>query len=141
MTAQCKGRLEGRARLFGRVLVLHLLLLGDGRQAVNCGCRLTGLAGDRRQEGANALPEIRRTVGGPRRLVDKGAATELVERQGRVNSARMVEIAVDETVEQMADVEPAGSAGRVCVTYDVDRAAVAQQMIEFRPIGQFVDPR
>ena len=56
------------------------------------------LARDRRQEGANALPEIRRTIGGPRRLVDKGAATELVERQGRVNSARMVKIAVDKTV-------------------------------------------
>ena len=77
----------------------------------------------------------------PRCLVDKGAAAELVERQRRVNSARMVEIAVDETVEQMADVEPSSSAGRVCVTYDVDRAAVAQQMIEFRLIGELIDPR
>ena len=87
------------------------------------------------------MPEIRRTIGGSCCLVNKRTAAEIVERQRRVNSAGMVEIAIDETIEQVADVEPSSSAGRVRVTYDVDRAAVAQQMIRFRLIGQLVDPR
>jgi hypothetical protein len=41
----------------------------------------------------------------------------------------------------MSDIEPADPASGVCVAHDVDRAAVAQQMIEFRQISEFVDPR
>jgi len=33
----------------------------------------------------------------------------------------MVEVAVDQPVEQMANVELAGSTGGICITYDVDR--------------------
>src|SRR6476660_4852098 len=51
----------------------------------------------------------------------------------------MIKVAVDQPVEQMANVELAGSTGGICITYDVDRAAVGQQMIELRPIGEFVD--
>ena len=40
----------------------------------------------------------------------------------------------------MADVEPADPASSVRVTHDVDRAAIGQQVIEFRLIGKFVDP-
>ena len=40
----------------------------------------------------------------------------------------------------MADVEMAHAAGGVRVTHDVDGAAVGQQVIELRPIGEFVDP-
>ena len=36
---------------------------------------------------------------------------------------------------------PADPAGGVRVTHDVDRAAVGQQVIELRLIGEFVDPR
>src|SRR5688572_8555849 len=40
----------------------------------------------------------------------------------------------------MADVEPALPTGSVRVTYDVDRAAIAQQVVELWVIGEFVDP-
>src|SRR5215510_8370244 len=33
----------------------------------------------------------------------------------------------------------ASTTGGIRVTYDVDRAAIGQQMIEFGPIGQFID--
>ena len=41
----------------------------------------------------------------------------------------------------MADVEPALAACGIQVANDVDRAAVAQEMIPFRPLGKLVDPR
>src|SRR5215467_10408 len=41
----------------------------------------------------------------------------------------------------MADVEPPPSPGSVSVTNDIDGAAVGQQIVELRPIGEFVDPR
>src|SRR6516164_10656838 len=41
----------------------------------------------------------------------------------------------------MADVEPPPSSGSVRVTNDIDGAAVGQQIVELRPIGEFVDPR
>src|SRR5215468_2690891 len=53
----------------------------------------------------------------------------------------MIQVAVDQAVEEMADVEPALSAGGVRVAYDVNRAAVGQQVVELGTIGQFVDPR
>jgi hypothetical protein len=40
----------------------------------------------------------------------------------------------------MTNVEAARAAGGICVTYDVDRTAVAQQVVELWPIGEFVDP-
>ncbi len=92
-------------------------------------------------DAANALP------GNPaapsarlRRLVDQRAPPQLVERQRRVDPARVIEIAVEQTVEEMANVEPAGPAGGIRVAHDVDRAAVGQQVIELRLIGQLVDP-
>src|SRR6516165_5866501 len=41
----------------------------------------------------------------------------------------------------MADVEPPLSSGGVRVANGIDGAAVGQQIVELRPIGEFVDPR
>ena len=84
--------------------------------------------------------EIGRAVGRLRRLVDERAPPQFVERQRRVDPARVVEVAVDQAVEEMADVEPALPAGGVGIADDVDRAAVAQQMIPLRAVGELVDP-
>ena len=66
---------------------------------------------------------------------------QFVERQRRVHPPRVVEVAVDQPVEEMADVESALPSGGVRVTNDIDCAAVGQQIIELRPIGEFVDAR
>lgn len=52
------------------------------------------------------------------------------ERQGGVDTARVIEVAIDQTVERMAQLEPAAPAGSVRITH-VDGAAVGKQMIEF----------
>ena len=52
----------------------------------------------------------------------------------------MTQVAVDQTVEEMANIESALSAGGVRVAYDVDRAAVGQQIVELGVIGELVDP-
>jgi len=44
----------------------------------------------------------------------------------------VVEVTVDEAIEEMAYVEPALPACGIQVANDVDRAAVAQEMIPFR---------
>jgi len=41
----------------------------------------------------------------------------------------------------MPDVKPTDSAGSVRIPHDVDRAAIGQQVIVLRAIGEFVDPR
>src|SRR5262249_443997 len=97
--------------------------------------------GDRRQRCTNALGKIRRIIGRLRSLVDQGSPPQFVEWQRRVHPAGVVELTVDQAVEEMPDIESADPASGVCVAHDVDRAAVAQQMIEFRSIGEFVDPR
>ena len=51
-----------------------------------------------------------------------------------------IEIAIDETVEEMADIKSADPAGGVCITHDVDRAAVAQQMVKLCLISELIDP-
>ena len=53
----------------------------------------------------------------------------------------MVEVTINETIQEMADVESTLPARGVRVAHDVDRAAVGQQVIKFRPIGELVDPR
>ena len=53
----------------------------------------------------------------------------------------MVEVAVDKPVEEMPDVEPSLPPHGVRVTINVDGAAVGQQIIELRPIGEFIDSR
>src|ERR1700730_6524983 len=91
-------------------------------------------ARDGRQGYPNALREIRRAIGRLRGLVDQRASTQFVKRQRRIHPARIIEVAVDQAVEQVADVETADSAGGVRITHDVDGAAVGQQMIELRTI-------
>src|SRR5262245_7290278 len=105
--------------------------------------RMSGLAQsfrDRRQAYANAIREIGRCVGRLRGRVDQRAPAQLVERQRGVDPARVVEVAVDEAIEEMADVEPALPACGIQVAYDVDRAAVAREMLPFWPGGKLVGP-
>ena len=135
-------KLRGQPSMHGWRHLAHVrhVPLADMRQGKVTRKTARGVSEDRRQGCANALREIGRAIGRLRGLVDQGAPPQLVERQRRVHPARVVEVAVDQAVEEMADVEPALPAGGVGVAHDVDRAAVAQQVIELRPIGEFVDP-
>src|SRR5262249_25651611 len=74
-------------------------------------------------------------------LIDQRASPQFVQRQRRVHPPRVVEVAVDQPVDKMADIEPPVPPGSVRVANDIDRAAVGQQIVELRPIGKFVDPR
>jgi hypothetical protein len=94
-----------------------------------------------RQGRPYSLREIGGPIGRPRRLIDEGASPKFLKRQGGVDTARVIEVAIDQTVEQMAQLERAAPAGGVRVTHDVYGAAVGQQMLEFGVIGEFVDPR
>jgi hypothetical protein len=40
----------------------------------------------------------------------------------------------------MAEVDPAATTGGVRIAYNVDRAAVGQQVVEFGMVGEFVYP-
>src|SRR6185312_6796819 len=93
-----------------------------------------------RQRRANAIGEIRRAASRLRDVINEGTPPQFFEWQIRIHPTGMIKITVDQPVEQMANVELAGATGGICVMYDVDRAAIGQQMIEFRPIGKFVDP-
>src|SRR5262249_46095602 len=84
---------------------------------------------------------LRRAVGRLGVVIDQRASPQFVERQRRVHSSRVEEVAVDQSVEEMADVEPPLPPGSVRVTNDVDGAAVGQQIVELRPLGELVDPR
>src|ERR1700722_4090452 len=53
----------------------------------------------------------------------------------------MVEVAVNQTIQQMANIKPAFPTGGICIADDVDGAAVGQQMIKLRLIREFVNPR
>src|SRR6476469_6572690 len=95
---------------------------------------------DRRPACANAIREIGCSVGRLRGRIDQRAPAQLVEWQRRVDPARVVKVAVDEAIAEMADLEPALPACGIQVANDVDRAAVAQDMIPFWPVGKLVDP-
>src|SRR5215475_9625431 len=92
-----------------------------------------------RQGGANALGEIRSVVGSPRGLVDPRTPAQLVKRQGVVDQSCAIDVAIDETVEEMTHIKSADPASGVRVANDVDRATVAQQMIKLWVISEFVD--
>jgi hypothetical protein len=63
-----------------------------------------------RQRCPYSLREIRGAIGRPRRLIDQGASSEFVKWQRGIDTARVIEVAVDQTVEQMAQFEPAAPA-------------------------------
>src|SRR5262249_61233832 len=67
-------------------------------------------------------------------------AAQLFERQARIQEARAIEIAVAPTVQDMADIEPADPAGKGGIADDIDRAAVAEQMIKIGSVRKLVDP-
>ena len=58
----------------------------------------------------------------------------------RIHHPRVVEIPVNETVEGVAEIQAANPAGAIGIADDVDRATVAQQMVKFRLVRQFIDP-
>src|SRR5690606_33903519 len=101
---------------------------------------LQASARNRREGRADAFREIGCILGLARSFVDPRAPAQFTKRQRRVDPARAVEIGVDETVEYVADRDTSDPAGGVRVTYDVDRTAVGQQVIELGPLGQLVDP-
>src|ERR1700676_3868965 len=67
----------------------------------------------------NSFREIGCAIGGPDGVTDERALPHFVKRQRRIHAARTIKVAVHQTVEDMADVEPAGPASSVCVTHDV----------------------
>ena len=87
----------------------------------------------RRNRRANPLREIRSVIGRLRRVIDPRTRTELRERQVGIYQAHAVEIAIDETIEEMAQIDTPRLAGDPCIAHDVDGATVRQQMVEFRP--------
>ena len=105
------------------------------------GCNYLELVSFRypRQGCSNALWEIGCSLGSVRGLVDQGAPPEFTEWQRCVEPARFVEVRIDQAVEVMADVDPAAPTGGVRIAYNVNRAAVGQQVVELGLVGEFVD--
>src|SRR5215831_7322394 len=93
----------------------------------------------RRNHRANSLREIRSVIRRLRRVVDPRTWAQLLERQIRIYQAHAVEIAIDKTVDEMAQIDAPRLAGDPRIADDVDRAIVRQQMVEFRPIRKLVD--
>ena len=89
------------------------------------------LAGDCRQGRPNTVREIGRAIGRLRCFVDLRASPQFVEWHRCVDPARIIEVAVNQAVEEMANVKSAAPSGGVRIAHDVDRAAVGQQVIEF----------
>ena len=88
---------------------------------------------------ADAIGKIGRVVFLCHHLIEMGAPAQLVKRQVRLDRASRVHVAVDKAVEKMPDVEPARRTNLVRVADDVDGAAVAEEIVPLRVIGEFVD--
>ena len=86
------------------------------------------------------MREIGRSLGRVRGLVDQRAPPEFVEWHRCIDPARFVEVGIDQAVEVMADIEPTAPTGGVRIAYNIDRAAVGQQVVEFGMVREFVDP-
>jgi len=97
-------------------------------------------AGRCREGFANALGEVLRVPGSLRGLVDSRTPAQFCKWQGRIQGACTIEIAIAEAVQDMANIQPADPAGEVCIAHDIDRAAVAEQMVPFGVIREFIDP-
>ena len=87
----------------------------------------------RRKVRANPLREIVAVARRARNLGDVRAPAQFVETQRRIHQSGVVEVAVDQAVEHVADVESAGPARDVRIADDVDGAAVAEQVVPLRP--------
>jgi hypothetical protein len=74
-----------------------------------------------------------------RRVIDPRTRTELRERQVRIQKADAIEVAIDEAVENIAEIKGLHFAGDPCIAHDVDGATVGQEIVEFRPGGELVD--
>jgi len=59
-----------------------------------------------------------RAIGGPDGVIDERALPQFVKRQRRIHAARTIKVAVHQTVEDMADVEPAGPASSSATAAD-----------------------
>ena len=85
------------------------------------------------------MGEIWGVVGCLRGLIDPTTPAQLVKRQGVVDESRAINIAIDETVEEMTDIKSADPASGVRVAHDVDSATVAQQMVKLRVISELIN--
>src|SRR5262245_38240684 len=87
----------------------------------------------------NALGEILCVPGSLRGLVDLRTPAQFFKWQARIQEARAIEIAIAPTVQDMADIQSADPAGEVGIAHDIDRAAVAEQMVKLGVIRELID--
>src|SRR5262249_7761220 len=92
-----------------------------------------------RQRFANAPREVRPVTGSSRSFVDARTPAQLLERQRGVQSTGTVEVAIDQAVQHVPKIDATDPTGRVGVANDVDRATVAQQIVELGLVGELVD--
>lgn len=92
-----------------------------------------------RQGGANTLGEIRSVAGSQRGVIDPRTPAKFVKRQSVVDQSCAIDVAVDETVEEMTDIKSADPASGVGVAHDVNCATVAEQMVKLCVIREFID--
>jgi hypothetical protein len=71
--------------------------------------------------------------------VDSRPPAQFWEQQGGIHGANAVEIAIDEAVQQIANIESARLAGGSRVPDYVDCAAVAQQLVKPRVSRELID--
>ena len=83
-----------------------------------------------RQGFANALGEILSVPGSSRDLIDVRTLAQFFKWQARIQDACVIEIAIAPAVQDVADIQAADPAGEVCIADDIDRAAVAEQMVK-----------
>src|SRR5688572_14864854 len=67
------------------------------------------------------------------------SATEVSERHGCFKNPGPVQIAVAPSIKQVPYVEPSLSPRPVRIAEDVQRAVVAQQVVELGRLGEFID--
>src|SRR4029450_12952519 len=91
------------------------------------------------QAPADAVGKIRAIACRLRGGGDARAAAQLIEGKRGVDDTCGVDVTVDEPVQHVAKVEAANPTRGIGVADDVDGAAVAQQMVELRAVGELVD--
>src|SRR5262249_16023396 len=119
-------------RIFEILTPVNWTLVQYGERARSAGLCREGFA--------NALGKVLGIPGGLRNLIDVRTAAQLFERQARIQEARAIEIARAPTLQDGADTEEADPTGKVGIADDIDRAAVAEQMIKLGSVCKLVDP-
>lgn len=60
--------------------------------------------------------------------------------QIRVQDACVIEIAIAPAVQDVTDIQPAHSPGEICIADDIDRTAVAEQVVKLGMVRELIDP-